>query len=220
MVIKVLIVDDHPIVREGLASIVNSEHDLEVVSEAANGEEALKSATRESPDVALMDLRMPVMDGVEAIQRMRKEVPDTKVIVLTTYDNDDLAYDAIRAGARGYLLKDVSPKDLTNAIRTVHGGGSLLQPLVVDRLLDRLGPGEVAKSGPVEALTPRELEVLGCMSRGARNREIAEELVIAERTVKIHVANVIGKLGASNRTEAVVKALDLGIVQGSGSRFT
>lgn len=136
--------------------------------------------------------------------------------MLTTYDTDELVYDAIRAGARGYLLKDVASSDLTEAIRTVHRGGSLLQPVVVERLLDRLGPEDLEQSDPFENLTPRELEVLRCMSTGARNREIAEELVIAERTVKIHVGNVIAKLGATNRTEAVVTALDLGIIRRAG----
>ena len=134
--------------------------------------------------------------------------------MLTTYDDDEYVYDAIRAGARGYLLKDVPPEELVRAIRTVHSGGSLLQPVVVQKLLDRLGPeGRLESEAPVEELTPRELEVLGVMARGARNREIAQELVISERTVKIHVANIIAKLGARNRTEAVVKALDLGLVQ-------
>ena len=174
-------------------------------------------AVEHAPDVVLMDLRMPVMDGVEAIRRLREKVPEAKVLVLTTYDTDELVYDAIRAGARGYLLKDVASSDLTDAIRTVHRGGSLLQPVVVERLLDRLGPRELKQSAPVEDLTPRELEVLACMSTGARNREIAEKLVIAERTVKIHVANVIAKLGATNRTEAIVTALDLGMVDRSDS---
>ena len=214
--IRILIVDDHPIVREGLVSIVNAEDDLDVIGQAANGKEAVEFALEHRPDVVLMDLRMPVMDGVEAIRRLREESPASRVVVLTTYDTDELVYDAIRAGARGYLLKDVTSNELTKAIRTVYRGGSLLQPVVVERLLDRLGPGDLEQSAPFEALTPRELEVLQCMSTGARNREIAEELVIAERTVKIHVANVIAKLGATNRTEAVVTALDLGIIRRGG----
>ena len=215
--IRILIVDDHPIVREGLGSIVNAEDDLDVVAEAGDGKEAVDCAIEYAPDVVLMDLRMPVMDGVEAIRQLRDNVPDAKVVVLTTYNTDELVYDAIRAGARGYLLKDVAASDLTNAIRTVYRGGSLLQPVVVERLMDRLGPGRLEPSAQVDNLTPRELEVLACMSTGARNREIAKKLVIAERTVKIHVANIIAKLGATNRTEAVVTAIDLGIVNGSGA---
>ncbi len=214
--ITILIVDDHPIVREGLVSIVNAEDDLEVIGQAANGKQAVEFALEHRPDVVLMDLRMPVMDGVEAIRRLHNQAPDSRLVVLTTYDTDELVYDAIRAGARGYLLKDVASSDLTEAIRTVHRGGSLLQPVVVERLLDRLGPEDLEQSDPFENLTPRELEVLRCMSTGARNREIAEELVIAERTVKIHVGNVIAKLGATNRTEAVVTALDLGIIRRGG----
>ena len=208
--------DDHPIVREGLVSIVNAEDDLDVIGQAANGKQAVEFALEHRPDVVLMDLRMPVMDGVEAIRRLHDQAPDSRLVVLTTYDTDELVYDAIRAGARGYLLKDVASSDLTEAIRTVHRGGSLLQPVVVERLLDRLGPEDLEQSDPFENLTPRELEVLRCMSTGARNREIAEELVIAERTVKIHVGNVIAKLGATNRTEAVVTALDLGIIRRAG----
>ena len=215
--IRILIVDDHPIVREGLGSIVNAEDDLDVVAEAGDGKEAVDCVIEYAPDVVLMDLRMPVMDGVEAIRQLRENVPDAKVVVLTTYNTDELVYDAIRAGARGYLLKDVAASDLTNAIRTVHRGGSLLQPVVVERLMDRLGPGRLEPSAQVDNLTPRELEVLACMSTGARNREIAKKLVIAERTVKIHVANIIAKLGATNRTEAVVTAIDLGIVNSSGA---
>ncbi len=214
--ITILIVDDHPIVREGLVSIVNAEDDLDVIGQAANGKQAVEFALEHRPDVVLMDLRMPVMDGVEAIRRLHNQAPDSRLVVLTTYDTDELVYDAIRAGARGYLLKDVASSDLTEAIRTVHRGGSLLQPVVVERLLDRLGPEDLEQSDPFENLTPRELEVLRCMSTGARNREIAEELVIAERTVKIHVGNVIAKLGATNRTEAVVTALDLGIIRRAG----
>ena len=211
--IRVLIADDHPIVREGFGSIVDAEADIEVVAQAANGIEALERAAETNPDVALMDLRMPQMGGAEAIRRFRQANPDLRAIVLTTYDDDEAIYEAIRAGARGYLLKDVRPRDLVRAIRRVHAGGSLLQPVVVERLLDRLGPEEPEdETPPIEALTPRELEVLQIMARGARNRDIAQELVISERTVKIHVANVIAKLGVTNRTAAVVRAIDLDLI--------
>ena len=211
--IRVLIADDHPIVREGFGAIVNAESDIQVVAQASNGIEALERAAEANPDVALMDLRMPQMGGAEAIRRLRQVNPNLRAIVLTTYDDDEAIYEAIRAGARGYLLKDVRPRDLVRAIRRVHAGGSLLQPVVVERLLDRLGPEDADdEAQPVEALTPRELEVLQIMARGARNRDIAEELFISERTVKIHVANVIAKLGVTNRTAAVVRAIDLNLI--------
>ena len=210
--IRVLIADDHPIVREGFGAIVNAEPDIEVVAQASNGIEALERAADANPSVALMDLRMPRMGGAEAIRRLRQTNPDLRTIVLTTYDDDEAIYEAIRAGARGYLLKDVRPRDLVRAIRRVHAGGSLLQPVIVERLLDRLGPTDPNDAAPVEALTPREVEVLQVMARGARNRDIAEELVISERTVKVHVANVIAKLGVTNRTAAVVRAIDLNLI--------
>jgi DNA-binding NarL/FixJ family response regulator len=210
--IRIVVADDHPIVREGFSSIVEAESDLTVVAQAADGREAVAAVAEHSPDIVLMDLRMPELDGVAAITEIRGQHPDVRCIVLTTFDNDELVYDAVRAGARGFLLKDVSPVELLDAIRTVHGGGSLIQPVAIERLLDRLGPERPAQEQPVEDLTRREAEVLQIMARGARNREIAEELVIAERTVKIHVANVIAKLGTTNRTAAVVKALDLGLV--------
>lgn len=211
--IRVLIADDHPIVREGFGAIVDAEPDIEVVAQAANGIQALERAAKANPDVALMDLRMPQMGGAEAIRRLRQTTPNLRAIVLTTYDDDEAIYEAIRAGARGYLLKDVRPKDLVRAIRRVHAGGSLLQPIVVERLLDRLGPEDPEDdTPPIEALTPREVEVLQIMARGARNRDIAQELVISERTVKIHVANVIAKLGVTNRTAAVVRAIDLNLI--------
>ena len=212
--IRVLIADDHPIVREGFGAIVNAEADIQVVAQASDGVEALEQAAEANPDVALMDLRMPTMGGAEAIRRLRQANPNLRAIVLTTYDDDEAIYEAIRAGARGYLLKDVRPKDLVRAIRRVHAGGSLLQPVVVERLLDRLGPEDADdEAEPVEALTPRELEVLQIMARGARNRDIAQELVISERTVKIHVANIIAKLGVTNRTAAVVRAIDLDLIK-------
>ena len=212
--IRVLIADDHPIVREGFGAIVDAETDIQVVAQASDGIEALELTATANPDIALMDLRMPRMGGAEAIRCLRQTNPNLRSIVLTTYDDDDAIYEAIRAGARGYLLKDVRPKDLVRAIRRVHAGGSLLQPVVVERLLDRLGPEDSHhKAEPVEALTPRELEVLQIMARGARNRDIAEELVISERTVKIHVAHIIAKLNVTNRTAAVVRAIDLNLIK-------
>ncbi|MCG3208907.1 MAG: Transcriptional regulatory protein LiaR [Anaerolineae bacterium] len=226
-VIKVVLADDHPVVRRGLAAIVNVEDDIAVVGEAENGAEALELVHTLQPDVVLMDLQMPVLDGVAATQRIRAEAPQTKVIILTTFKDDDYIYAGIAAGARGYLLKDAPPTRLVEAIRAAHRGESLLNPEVAARLLERfsslLSPPAPA---PVEAdppdipavkvrppkLTPRELDVLGLMARGLRNKEIADDLVIAERTVKIHVGNILGKLNATNRTEAVAVALKMGLV--------
>lgn len=228
-VIKVILADDHPVVRRGLAAIVDAEDDVQVVGEAANGEEALALVHRFEPDVVLMDLQMPVLDGVEATKRIRVEAPGTKVIILTTFKDDDFIDAGLSAGARGYLLKDAPPSRLIEAIRAAHRGESLLNPEVAARLLDRLSgmisPGSTEVSPPSlppadyrpvkvrpPKITPREQEVLKLMARGLRNKEIADELVIAERTVKIHVGNILGKLQASNRTEAVALARKVGLL--------
>ncbi|RMF02292.1 MAG: DNA-binding response regulator [Chloroflexi bacterium] len=232
--ITVILADDHPVVRRGLAAMVDAEDDIEVIGEAENGEAALQLARTLKPDVMLMDLQMPVMDGVEAIKRIHAELPGIKVIVLTTFADDDYIYAGIAAGARGYLLKDAPPEQLIEAIRAAHRGESLLDPEVAGRLLDRISgmmaqvygapatdssPGDddagirpVPKVRPPK-LTPRELDVLALMGRGKRNKEIAEELVIAERTVKIHVGNILGKLNVSNRTEAVAQAIKMGVIK-------
>lgn len=227
--IRVILADDHPVVRRGLATIVGVEDDIEVVGEAENGEEAVALAGALRPDVVLMDLQMPVLDGVEAIRRIRVETPATQVIILTTFADDDYIYDGIAAGARGYLLKDAPPEQLVAAIRAAHRGESLLDPEIAARILDHftrmvheLSPppapspsSEVKEEIPaaLSLLTPRELEVLRLMGQGARNKEIADSLVIAERTVKIHVGNILNKLNAANRTEAVATALRLGLLR-------
>lgn len=222
--IRVILADDHPVVRRGLAAIVNVEDDIEVVGEADNGRQALALVRSLKPDVVLMDLKMPELDGVEATKQIRAEAPESKVIILTTFKDDDDIYAGIAAGARGYLLKDAPPDRLIEAIRAAHRGESLLNPEVAARLLDRfstmLSPSE-QNSSPLPhpsvkvklpKITPREQEVLGLMARGLRNKEIADELVIAERTVKIHVGNILGKLNATNRTEAVAVATKLGLL--------
>lgn len=226
-VIKVILADDHPVVRRGLAAIVDAEDDIQVVGEAENGEIALELVHTLKPDVVLMDLQMPVLDGVAATKRIRAESPATKVIILTTFKDDDFIYAGIAAGARGYLLKDAPPNRLIEAIRAAHRGESLLNPEVAARVLDRLSSMMTPTAPPpakIEAverpqgeriplkLTPREIEVLKLMVTGCRNKEIAEALVIAERTVKIHVGNILGKLNAGNRTEAVALAMKLGLV--------
>ena len=225
-VIKVILADDHPVVRRGLAAIVDAEDDIQVVGEADNGEKALMLVHTLKPDVVLMDLQMPVMDGVAATKRIRAEAPTTEVIILTTFKDDDFIYAGIAAGARGYLLKDAPPNQLVEAIKAAYRGESLLNPEVAARVLDRLSSmmtptdpplpqADVAKRPSktgLPKLTPREVEVLKLMSLGYRNKEIAEALVIADRTVKIHVGNILGKLNAGNRTEAVALAMKLGLV--------
>lgn len=197
MAIRILIVEDQRIVREGLIALFEDETELEIVGEAANGEEAIELFARLQPDVVLMDLQMPIADGAEATQRIRAHAPEAKILVLTTYATDEFIFKALRAGARGYLLKDASADELMAAVRAVHAGQTQLSPAVAARLVAGVGG-----AGP-EPLTPRELEVLTLIGQGHSNGEIAEQLVIAPRTAKVHVQNILAKLGASNRTEAV-----------------
>jgi DNA-binding NarL/FixJ family response regulator len=215
--IRVLIADDHPVVREGFSAIVDVEEDIEVVAQAADGQEAVRLARALRPDVVLMDLVMPNLDGVAAITLIRAELPQTHVLILTTYADDEYILAGIQAGARGYLLKDALPDELVRAIRVVAGGGSLLQPAVAARVWDRLGAlmgggGEPEATPPAPLLTGREEEILTLLAGGARNRDIAEKLFISERTVKVHVANLMDKLEARTRTEAVARAMQLGLL--------
>jgi DNA-binding NarL/FixJ family response regulator len=218
--IRVLVADDHPVVREGLSAIVDMEDDITVVGQARDGAEALRQTRQLRPSVVLMDLKMPNVDGVAAIERIRAELPDTHVLVLTTYADEEYIMAGIRAGARGYLLKDASPDELVRAIRVVARGESLLQPTVAARVLDKLGEmmtaGESLPSEPAPDthLTAREREVLFLLAGGARTRDVAESLFISERTVKTHVANAMQKLDANTRAEAVAKAIQLGLLLG------
>ena len=213
--IRILIVDDHEMVRDGLSVMMEREDDFTVVGEAKNGLEAVEQARSLRPDVILMDLRMPEMDGVEAMRQIRAEQDDIKFLVLTTYDSDEYIFDAIEAGAKGYLLKDTSREELFRAVRTVNRGESLIEPSVVARLLDRLtNLSRQAAHGPDHlALSERELEVLQLMARGSANKQIAGDLSITESTVKTHVANIFQKLEVSHRTEAVTKAMTQGIIK-------
>jgi DNA-binding NarL/FixJ family response regulator len=197
MPIRILIVEDQRIVREGLIALLEDEDEVEIVGEAADGQEAVELFARLQPDVVLMDLQMPVMDGPEATRRIRECAPNARVLVLTTYAIDEFIFKALRAGARGYLLKDASTDELLAAIHTVYEGHTLLAPAVAERLVVGMS------DGAAEMLTPRELEVLTLIGQGRSNSEIAETLTIAPRTVKVHVQNILGKLGAGNRTEAV-----------------
>jgi DNA-binding NarL/FixJ family response regulator len=209
--IRILIVDDHPIVREGLAAVLDAQSDLEVAGDAADGETAVEQFRVLNPDIVLMDLAMPGTDGVEAIRRIRAIKEQARVVVLTAYDTDDRIFQAVQAGARGYLLKGAPREEIFRAIREVHNGGSLLEPAIAGKLLSRVG--DILRGGTVEQLTPRELDILTLMARGLRNKEIASQLFITERTVKFHANAIYRKLDVSSRTEAVSKALRHGLVE-------
>ena len=213
--ITILIVDDHTVVRDGLSTMLEREANLHVVGEARNGLEAVEKARDLDPDVILMDLRMPELDGVEAMKRIVSEKPDARFIVLTTYDSDEYIFDAISAGAKGYLLKDTSRGELFRAVRAVHRGESLIEPGVAAKVLDRLAQLSRQAVDPKSAskgLSEREVEVLRLIANGAANKEIASMLSISESTVKTHVANIFQKLDASHRTEAVTEAIRKGII--------
>jgi two-component system NarL family response regulator len=200
--IRVLCVDDHPLIRKGIASILSNESDMLLVGEASNGQEAVDLFKKHSPDVILMDLRMQPVDGIEATRRICKAAPDARIIALTSYDGDQDIYRALEAGVRGYLLKEMVHTEVVRAIRTVHAGKRLMPQQVTGRIHDISKP----------VLTSREVEVLSLVARGLANKEIAGELGTAPGTVKMHVQNVLEKLGASDRTHAVTIALERGIL--------
>jgi len=203
--IRILIVEDQRIVREGLRAVLEDEDEIAIVGEAANGQEAIDLFMQLQPDVVLMDLQMPMIDGPEATRRIREQSPDARILVLTTYATDEFIFKALRAGAQGYLLKDASANELLGAIHSVHAGQTLLAPAVAARLVLGMSAGGAYSNTPV--LTPRELEVLTLLGQGRSNGEIATMLVIAPRTAKVHVQNILSKLGATNRTEAVSLAV-------------
>ena len=209
--IRILIVDDHPIVREGLAAVLDAQDDMDVAGEASDGQRAVEAFRELKPDIVLMDLAMPGMDGVEAIRQIRETDPMARVVVLTAYDTDDRIFQAVQAGARGYLLKGAPREEIFRAIREVHDGGSLLEPAVAGKLLSRVG--DILRGEGNEKLTPRELDILTLMARGLRNKEIANKLFITERTVKFHANAIYRKLDVGSRTEAVSKALKNGLVK-------
>ncbi len=207
--IRVLVADDHPMLREGLTAVLGTQPDFEVIGEAADGSELVQLAETLRPDVILLDLEMPTVDGVAALEGLRDAGSEARTIVFTAYDTDERILRSLRAGARGYLLKGASRAEIFDAIRTVHSGGSLLGPAVTSRLLDHIEQGDERPDG----LTPRELEVLTLLARGLKNAEIASELFISERTVKFHVSSILAKLGAETRTEAVRVAARRGLVE-------
>jgi DNA-binding NarL/FixJ family response regulator len=212
--IRVLIADDHAVVREGLRAFLDLQEGIEVVGEAADGEEAIAAAEQLRPDVILMDLVMPRLDGIAAMRRLRRTDAELRVIVLTSFAQDDRLLPAIQAGAAGYLLKDVEPQELARAVRAAHAGEALLDPGVAARLVEMIAaPGGAADDD--RGLTRREREVLGLIARGYANKRIALELRISEKTVKAHVGHVLAKLGVADRTQAALHAVRVGLVDGS-----
>jgi len=215
MTIRVLLVDDQTLVRAGFRMVIDSQDDLEVVGEAGDGIAAVAAVGQYRPDLVVMDVRMPLLDGIEATRRITAQESPPKIIVLTTFDLDEHALQAIRAGASGFLLKDAPPEELLRAIRTVHSGDAVIAPSTTRRLLDHLVPlaADPVATQAVSALTEREREVLVAMARGWSNGEIAQRFVLAEGTVKTHVGRVLAKLGARDRVQAVVVAFDAGLVR-------
>jgi two-component system, NarL family, response regulator LiaR len=207
--IRVLLVDDHAVVREGLRAFLELQDGIVVVGEAADGEEAVETAGRLRPDVILMDLVMPRLDGVGAMLRLREEMPESRVIVLTSFAADDRLLPAIRAGAAGYLLKNVEPRELARAVRAAQAGEALLDPMVAARLVDQIS--STASARPGRDITPREREVLDLIACGYSNKRIALELAISEKTVKAHVGRLLAKLGVADRTQAALLAVREGL---------
>ena len=202
--VRVLSVDDHPLLREGIAAVVNSQEDMEIVAQAGSAREALQLFRQHRPDVTLMDLRMPDMSGIDALGAILAEFPDARVVMLTTFEGDVEIQRSLAAGARGYLLKNMPPKDLVEALRHVHAGGKRIPQEIAAQLADHIGE---------ERLTDREIDVLQHVAGGNRNKDIAARLRISEETVKVHVKHIMEKLGASDRTSAVAIAVRRGIIQ-------
>jgi DNA-binding NarL/FixJ family response regulator len=212
-VIRVLIADDQPLVRTGLRMILSTEPDIEVVGESADGASAIDMCARHHPDVVLMDVRMPGVDGIDATRAITAGEQAPRVLVLTTFDLDEIVYDALRAGASGFLLKDAPEDRLVTAIRVVAEGGSLFAPSVTRRLIEEFATRAPRTEAPVTGLTEREREVLALVARGLSNAEIARELVVSENTVKTHVARLLMKLAVRDRVQAVVLAYESGLVR-------
>ncbi|HPH95424.1 MAG TPA: response regulator transcription factor [Anaerolineaceae bacterium] len=224
--IQILLVDDQTLIRQGLKMLLMSEPDLNVVGEAANGRDAIAAAQALKPDVILMDVRMPEMDGVSATREIQAAMPSCGIIILTTFDDDEYIFEGLRAGARGYLLKDVSSDEIAAAVRTVASGGALIQPSITRKVLaefsrltaparptaEPAGPTAASSQALAEPLTDREMEVLRALAEGLSNREIADRLIITEGTVKNHVSNLIAKMNVRDRTQAVLRGQELGLI--------
>jgi two-component system NarL family response regulator len=201
--IRILVADDHPILREGLVALINRQEGMKVVAEAADGCEAVALFSRVIPDIAVLDLRMPAMNGIETVTAIRTADPQARLVILTSFASDEDIYRALRAGARGYLVKDAPAEELVNCLRTVHEGGTFIPPMIASKLAERVGTVE---------LTAREREVLALVAKGKGNREIGAELDVTEGTIKVHVNNILTKLGVASRTEAVNIAIRRGLV--------
>lgn len=210
--VRVLVVDDQALFREGLRAVLSADPELDVIGEAANGEEALRACDRLHPDVVLMDMKMPVLDGVAATRRLQVQHPRTKVVVLTTFDDDEVIFEGLRAGAVGYLLKDASAARLGEAIRAASRGESFLQPSVASKVIAELARLRARPAAPASLVTARELDVLQHLGRGASNKEIAAALFVTEGTIKNHVTSIFEKLGVGSRTEAAIRAKELGLI--------
>ncbi len=219
MTVRVVIADDQGMVRSGFTTLLNSEPDIEVIGEAVNGQEAIVRAAQLRPDVLLMDIRMPVLDGLQATREITAMPGAPKVLVLTTFDLDDYVYQALRWGASGFLLKDASAQELADAVRIVAAGDALLSPGVTRRLIvefARMGAPRGPNRDSLDGLTERECEVLALVARGLSNAEIAGRLIVAEQTIKTHVSRILMKLGLRDRTQAVVLAYETGLIQPGG----
>jgi DNA-binding NarL/FixJ family response regulator len=201
--IRILSVDDHPLLREGIAAVINSQQDMRVIADAASAKDAIEQFRKHKPDVTLMDLRLPDKSGIDTMISIRTEFPEARIIMLTTFEGDVEIQRALEAGARAYLLKSMPPKELVEVIRQVHAGKKRIPPQLAAQLAEHMSD---------EALTSREIEVLRQIAEGNRNRDIGEKLFITEETVKVHIKNIMGKLGASDRTQAVAIAIRRGII--------
>jgi DNA-binding NarL/FixJ family response regulator len=217
--VRVVIVDDQPLIRQGLGMILSAQPDIDVVGEAADGAAAIEEVARSRPDVVLMDIRMPGLDGIETTRRLLAGGNDARILILTTFGHEEYVVEALGAGAAGFILKDASPEELVHAVRVIAGGDALLSPAVTTRLIARVLPtlsagarASTAASTALSVLTDREREVLLLLARGRSNAEIGEELFISETTVKTHVSHVLSKLGRRDRVQAVIAAYELGLL--------
>jgi len=210
--IKVLIADDHPLLREALRHALDNEEDMEVVAEAANGEEAVKLTSTLKPHIVVMDIVMPKLNGIEATKKIKEIAPDTAILILTAYDDDEYVLGLLDAGAAGYILKSARGRDLVGAIRAINSGESVLHPNIIARLLKRAMMTPVKENKAQELLSERESEILRLVTTGMSNKEIAEKLFLSQRTVKAHLTNIFNKLNVASRSEAIVKGLQWGLV--------